>query len=1478
MHVVMAIMLIAILLATVVFFWRTSEDFSQSYSESIDEKSFQNIATYIENTVAHNEIAWIERTLVQTNMVIPLAYDGQEYIGENEFFRIEYNTSKPNLLSLSSKDILAEIKDTKNVYLNTRFYLDGSYNIYSNPTIPALKDKNIIGDFFLYKIEPMVSGRSQEYIVHLTPTFKSAVIGDAGQPPESLAKSCFLLEYPKSYWSEYYNSGENTYSVYPSNYFIVNTKKNGIDNRYINYYTNIFIPSNSDMIESLSESPTKDILNDYIKSGGSLIMLSQSPTSKKKYDFLPINITFDKGKYDTIGVSKQHNITQNLEPYEIAGSYYSANATILDPFVDGPANEILLREVPYAPYLNNNPSLILSTWGAGKVVTTTVPIDIHSIVDNTFSVCPWWDPGELGNPPDWHFRKLVAVNSTTITRVNEPVKIIIDPTFDINKLAKEGFLDLEDTSINFDSIRVVELIGADPVRGICGNAIEISSQSYPFRPNLEESGYRAVPKEFHEHTIFFELEDSKDLRLEIEIPVGAQHKDEPFGSPYDINNRGSDTDFNITINDIPVRELLEHLSPLPAYPTNIPGYWDPYDGVSKGYAKYSVVLPQKYFHKGENKIRLKMSVPDNQIYTWYQNVIFRLYERRYPNEDVLFWQEYPPFYVYFSLGVSEQTQGISDSNTSPGQIRYYYIYFDIEKNGDKPTPDYREKLSSPIPKWSPQLDNQYAFKKPKYNDNYDIALDKYPIFMNVSSPSSADVDNNGIIDVLIGLRDGNVTAIKGSDGSILWKKPVVTINNPSRSGNTYYNYAGIAGSPTIGDINGDNDFEIVVGGATIQATFTRNNNRMEIDTLPSTVSILRGQDGLLLWSLEIDGALMSSPILADINQDGYKDIILIDTKIADLRYNANTKSFTNNPTITSTLYVFSGKEIFSGINPLDPRSLLLKHSVTVANPPYDARFFGRNVSGSLEFMIPNSSPAVGYFNGGGNLDSKGDGELDVVWGAIDGVVRVYFGKRNSSEIYYLNNSPDWSTSLGVPSVIPNPQMPLSYICSSPAIVQTDYKNDYEDIIISIVRTRNNQNFIDTVMLDGSNGTPISRPIITNANDPTRINSNANEIIGGHPVIHSPEGQSHRGPQVFVPVGSNIKVAHLDFTHIIKDEAINGGWGSIPQNNHTYATPAIVEINNYSTYVREDDSFFSDILIGNEAGDLYCHSYRDTDQNSQNAIVNNWKYAPLNPSPIRSSVIVDDINNDGRSEIVFMTFDGRLIALGAGNNYTRWNFNRHDLNGTANTLTNLNPISYTFSELEAIEFGNPTDPYDDKFRLLSKFTIGASNNFKTYMSEKWITIDTNRNNLFSDERVLYEKDLTKFNMNTYEGRPIETTYGIESIYGNIIDNNFIISFIDRGMIRLFNNIMAYTSAPTKNIQIEEGIWVNLDLPNTIGSREYIIEGTGTHLTIYDPYNADVKYIKELRGMSIYGTISSSSKNKYVVITSYGAYLSPNPQEG
>jgi len=1460
MNVVMAIMLIAILLASTIFFWRTSDTFSKSYSENIDEKSFENVATYIENVVAHNEIAWIERTLVETNLTIPLHYDGANYVGENEFFKITY--VNPTTLSLSSKNSNSVIVDTEQVNLNTRFYIDGSYNIYPNPTIPALKDKNIIGDFFVYKIESQTSGRGQEYIVHLTPTFKSAVIGDAGQPPESLAKTCFLLEYPKSKWAQYYNNRTNEYSVYPSNYYIINVKDDGLDKRYINYCTNILIPSNSTMLDSLSVNPVPDILNNYIKSGGSLIMFTQDPDKKEKYDFLPVNIVFDKSEYDTVGVSKQHEITNNIYPYELSASYYSSEGTIVEPFFDNAANEILFREIPFGTYNNNNPSVVLSSWGAGKILTTSIPIDVKSILDDNISVCPWWDPDTIGAGHDWHFRRNVEVDPGNYTRINEPIEIIIDPTAEINKLAKEGFLTLENTNLDFDSIRVIELINGD-----CYNPVEIESQVYPYRPNLQSAGYYGTPEEFHEHTIFFELEAPSDIRLEMYVPSGSQYKDE-------YNNQ---RDFHVYINDIVVAETIQGSL------SNVPGYWDPYNGgQSDGPRSFSCILNAKYFHKGDNKIRLVMDYPADLQYNWYENVLFRLYEHT-SRGDTLFFQEYPPLYVYFSMGANDaggRKQGTQYSRTFPGQKRYYDIYFDIVENGKKPVPSYRQRITdgqTPTTLWSFQIDNPVIFNEDINITSIGIVRsNQFPILMNVSSPSTADINDDGVIDIVLGLRNGNVTAIDGSTHSIIWSRKVSDKFPNIISSNKAEVFAPIAvSSPTICDINRDNRKEIVVGGGNLKVTVTKSGSKtnFEFETAPGNVSVLDALTGQILWKIttaalgddKTGETMVSSPAIADVNNDGYEDIAFVSTKLWRFNYEAGTSNFVNTPVYTRTyLYLIDGRthqalSIEGGNKPSYGQKFV---SYRLQSDPY-----------TPYILLPTSSPTIG--------DVNGDGLLEVVWGGVDGNVYTLYQSGN-------NNWRKWNVGFTAPDSKTSLNRPMGYFISSPVIAETDYRKNRNDIIVSVVETDSNgQNaYLSTYVIDGLNQTTRKMNIISRSHSSTNPNYN-NTLIAGNPIIYSPNGFHLRGPQIIVSAGEFLMFQHVDLTHQVR--------GRITQSSSynfldaSYASPAIVDVNNYDSFYKKDDCFFFDCIIGTENGKLYAVSYRDTtagdDTSSESTYPPGsdndklhllWEYNAN--SPIRSSVAVDDIDNDGKSEIVFASHNGYLTALNVGYNYRNWNYARHTIAGDSNVDIKINPVTYKFYEPEAILLGSASDPYDDVFRVLAEFELGASkeeNIFGAYVAEDWIKIDTNHNDLVSDELVIYEKDLTQLGITTYEGKLVGKTYQVESIYGDIINSDFILTFLDRGLIKLFDNIMAYTSAPTRNIQIEEGIWVNLDIPDNIGGREYVIQGLGDRIRIYDPQNPKIEVVRELRGTNLYGTISSISKNKYVVITSYGAYLSPNP---
>lgn len=1456
MHVVMAILLIAILLLTVVFFWRTSQEFSQSYSRVIDEKSFQNIASYIENIVAHNEIAWIERTMVQTNMVITLSNDDNGYAGENEFFRIEYGDI--NRIKVYVKDMDHNIlnnNDGVEVYLGTRFYVNGKYDILYETTNEQnngignlLKDENIIGDFFLHRIEPILAGRDTKYIVYLTPAFKSAVIGDAGQPPESLAKTCYLLEYPKGHWSDYYDGVNNEYSVNPSNYYIVNSKDHGIDRRYVNYYTNIFIPSNSDMIDSLSE--WKDVISDYIKNGGSLIMLSQNPSSKTKYDFLPVNVIFDKGEYDTIGVSKQHNITLNIDPYEIAGSYFSAQGTILEPFFDGPTNEVLLREIPYGSHLNSNPALIVSTWGAGNIVTTTIPIDKKAVVDTKMNVCTWWSPGELGNLPDWHFRRLVIVDSGDSTRVNEPIEVIIDPTAEINKLAKDGLINLEDASLDLNSIRVVEVLGPD----YCSIKVEIPSQSYMYRPNIAHPRYYASPIETLEHPLFFELEEAVSIKVIMTVPEGSSCKD----------SASLRNEIRVKVNDKWVTHPIDFQT---TYETSDnrpdPGYWNPQDGDGgaegwPGPRSYEIIIPAQYFHRGDNKIILSMAHrPRNEnTFTWYRNVEFSLqYLNPRTSQYELFWKQYQPMHVYFTMGATAhhpgETPGTSNSVTPPNTKRYYEIYFDIENQGlNKPVPIYRTEDNSIDLTWTAHVDTNPTF--PTISGIPSIA---YPHIRNISSPSTKDVNKDGYIDVVIGLRDGNVALIDGPTGDTLWRKSFDNARNPTSQGHTYTVYGlSVVGSPAVVDLDKDDNQEIIGGSVNFIASIDSQQNRKTVELSVGDTNITAlDHNGNVKWKVPVSGSPFSAPAIADINNDGHLDIIVQTLEVSGISYSYRNDqvSFENNQLVqlTNHLYVISGdnQNILWHLTE-DPRS-------------YRMRFFATIESNKLHLMLPSSSPAVG--------DITGDGNLEIVTGNVDGYAYAYdrFGNRR------------WRSSIRA-DVGNNFSNLLGYIASSPTITRTDNQKDYDDAIMSFVMGGGNS--LNVYVLDGITGSHTIYSDLTNqtARHPS-----------GHPIVHWPEGYHHRGPQVTIPMNNYLCIGHLAQTHTVYGNITQAGTSNRTQS---YATPAIVEANRYSTDLRMRETGRFDVILGAENGYLYCHAYTDTtsgvdEGNNEtqisfgNRLKKLWEYSHGTGSPIRSSVAVDDITNDGNSEVIFIDDDGVLSAITMTDNFSSWNTERGNLHRTGDTTTKLDLPTYIMADLtETIDYGDYLDPKDDIFRLNANFTISnpQNNNFLAYVTNEWLKIDTNQNQDLSDELELYKNYLVKLNIKTNEGRNVEKVYQIESIFGDILNGKYMVTFLDRGMIRLFNNVMAYTAAPTKNIQIEEGIWVNLDLPDRVGTRDYTIQGLGDTLLIYDSNNPEVQFTKELRGMNmnIYGTISSTSKNKYVVITSYGAYLSPNPEGG
>ena len=117
----------------------------------------------------------------------------------------------------------------------------------------------------------------------------------------------------------------------------------------------------------------------------------------------------------------------------------------------------------------------------------------------------------------------------------------------------------------------------------------------------------------------------------------------------------------------------------------------------------------------------------------------------------------------------------------------------------------------------------------------------YPMKQNLfSSPAIADVDLDGLPEVIIGSGVDTLYALNGEDGSILWRYV-------STSGLSY-------SSPVVGDIDGDLKPEVVCASY-------------------GSLRALEGETGQLVWQRVVIGGAGISPCLADLDGDGVLEVV-----------------------------------------------------------------------------------------------------------------------------------------------------------------------------------------------------------------------------------------------------------------------------------------------------------------------------------------------------------------------------------------------------------------------------------------------------------------------------------------------------------------------------------------------------------------------------------------------------------------------------
>ena len=128
-----------------------------------------------------------------------------------------------------------------------------------------------------------------------------------------------------------------------------------------------------------------------------------------------------------------------------------------------------------------------------------------------------------------------------------------------------------------------------------------------------------------------------------------------------------------------------------------------------------------------------------------------------------------------------------------------------------------------------------------------------------SSPALADIDNDGKLEVIIGAWDGKIYCLD-ENGYLQWSTTLY-----DRDGNSYSNLgevAAVKASPTVADIDGDGDLEVLVSFLWEVVVLDHNGTQLTGPGSPDE------EVYLAYWSL------FSSPTVADIDGDDKLEIVV----------------------------------------------------------------------------------------------------------------------------------------------------------------------------------------------------------------------------------------------------------------------------------------------------------------------------------------------------------------------------------------------------------------------------------------------------------------------------------------------------------------------------------------------------------------------------------------------------------------------------